>query len=284
MTIANRAMLVDLTQRVWQATSSDRSIASRVEQDHAAHHRSMKVVKQLVPREKLLPINRLASMGREHHQKLTLPGLVVGQQLLATRLFDEYASSQSDIKEAFYAEVKSFASDTYPQVLHEAPRRLGKAFRASDFPKVEGIISHFSYEHRFFPVPEGENWFLDNVSPDAMTALKNQVEGEKNDLFREAAKTLMERTKAVLDNLVSQIDTFDPDGPSGKLRDVTINSVKEMAELVGHMNLTSDPEIDAIAKEMTEHFQHLEGADLRKQEAVRSKVADIAKRILKRIE
>jgi len=282
MTIANRAMLVDLDQRVWQAVSADRGIAARVEQDHEAQFKTLRVVKQLVPREKLLPINRLAQMGREHHEKLTLPGLMKGQQLLATRLFNEYASAQSEIKDAFYSEVNRFA-EIYPEIVESAPKRLGKTFRATDFPRVDGIVSFFSYSHRFSPVPDGQNWFLDDVSTGAMDALRNEVENEKNDLFRDAAKNLMERTKAVLENFSSQIETFDADAPSGKLRDVTINAVKEMAELASRMNIVGDPMIDAISKEMMEHFSALEGRELRQHDEVRSKVGEIAKRLLKRM-
>lgn len=282
MSIANKAMLVDLTQRVWQATTSDRNISARVEKDHAAAYNTMRVIKQLVPKEKLLPINRIVAMGREHHEKLTLPGLVKGQQLLPTRLFSEYASAQSEIKDAFYAEVNSFKA-IYPEIVESAPRRLGKAFRPEDFPKVGNIVSHFSYEHRFFPVPEGENWFLDNVSTDAMTQLRNEVENEKNALFRDATKNLLERTKAVLENLVSQIETFEPSKP-GKLSYITINSVKEMAILASQMNITSDPTIDAIAKDMIDHFSALEAKEIRKNEDVRTRVSEIAKKLLKKME
>lgn len=283
MSVANKAMIVSLHQRIWQAASADRTIASGVEAQHNAQYKTMRVVKQLAPREKLLPIRRVAEIGDHHHKTVTLPGLMDGQRLLATRIFDEYASHQAEIKEAFYAEVNSFRN-VYPEIIEMAPKRLGKAFRASDFPKVEAIVSYFSYEHRFQPVPEGANWYLDDVTTDAMSKLRNEVENEKNDLFREASKSLVERTKSVLENLFSQIITFDPDVPSGKLREATINSVKEMAGLIPLMNITEDPTIAAVGADMIKHFQSVDAADMRKDKDTRDRIANLTKGILARMQ
>lgn len=283
MTIANKAMFADLTQRIWQAASADRMIASKVEQDHAAEFKSMRVVKQLAPREKLLPIHRIADYGAAQHKKMTLPGVMDGQRLLATRMFDQYAMTQSEIRESFHSVVKDFSNNVYPEVLHYAPRRLGAAFREEDFPKVDRIMNYFSYELRFAPVPDGNNWLLDDLSEDAQVRLRNEVENEKNALFRDAAKNLMARMREVLENLVGQIDTFDENAMSGKLRDVTIAAVKDMAELTGQMNFTGDPVIEAAAKDMMEHFSNLEGADLRHNKETRTKVSELTKKILERL-
>lgn len=280
MTLASRSMLVSLSQHIWQASAADRSIAMRVEKANKAHHNTMRVVKHLAPPEYLLPIKRIANYGKDQHDRLTLPGVVKGQQLLSTKLFDEYCMIQSEVKDNFFEEVKRF-KNVYPELLDTAPKRLGEAFRADDFPTPENIGDSFDYRIRFSPVPETGNWLLDDVDQENLANLRNEVENQKNEMFRTAAKDLFERSKTVLENLMQQATAYvDGQANGALLRDPTINAVKEMAQLIGAMNITADPMLDVIAKEMNDNFANMEARDLRQNAETRSKVADIAKRLL----
>lgn len=283
MTLSNRAMLVSLSQRIWSAAKADRSIAERIEDDANAERRSMRVVKQLAPSHYLLPIKRIAELGDAQHARLTLPGIVKGQQLLATRTFDEYAIIQSQLKEAFWAEVDRFI-DIYPKIIEMAPDRLGSAYNAEDYPSPKNIRSYFDYQVRFSPVPEADNWFLNDVDNDALAELRNEVENQKNEMFRCAAKELMDRTKEVLEKLAKQATEFDKDKNSGgMLRAVTIDAVKDMAHLVNSMNITGDPTLEAIGREMVDNFANLDDKELRHSEEARNRVADITQRILQKM-
>lgn len=283
MALASRSMYVSLHQRIWQAQSADRSLAVGVENETNAHNRTMKVLKQLAPSEYLLPIKRIAIYGQDQHAKLTLPGLQKGQQLLATKLFDEYTMGQAEIRDAFYQQVDRFA-DIYPDIVDKAPVRLGKAFRVRDFPMPERIKSYFDYTIRFAPVPETGNWLLDDVDEEDIEKLRNAVDNEKNGMFREATRELVDRTVKVLENLATQAKDYVEGQPNGAmLRDVTINSVKEMADLIGAMNITGDPMLDVTAKEMQEKFSSLDAKEMRQNAVVRSSVKEAAERLLAKI-
>lgn len=284
MALSSRSMFVSLNLRMWTANAADRSIAMRVEKDTEAQNNTMRVVKQLVPSEYTLPIKRLAIYGREQHERLTLPGLVKGQQLLATKLFDEYAYAQQEIKEAFETEVKRFVEE-YPTIMMGAPIRLGKAFREHDFPTQQEISSYFSYNIRFTPVPDAGNWLLDDVDHEDLDKLRNQVENEKNNMFRDAMKDLMERSRSVLQNLKMQADTYtDGQANGGILREPTIDAVKDMARLISSMNITGDPMLDAIGREMQTEFATMEAKELRHNATTRNRIAEVAARILKKME
>lgn len=283
MTLANRAMLVSLHQRIWTAAKADRSLAGRVETETDAQANTMRVVKKLIPSFYLLPIKRVAELGDVQHARLTLPGVVRGQQLLATRTFDEYALIQSQLKDAFWAEVDRFA-EIYPKIVEAAPARLGEAFSHSDYPHPDEIKSFFDYQVRFAPVPDANNWFLDDVDNENLAELRNDIENQKNEMFRAATKDLMDRAKEVLEKLVKQATEFDEQKNSGgMLRSVTIDAVKDMAHLVTSMNITADPTLDAIGKEMVEHLASLDDRELRKNAETRKTVAEITQRILQKM-
>lgn len=284
MTLSNRSMLVSLNQKIWSAASADRSIAMRVEKASKASHNTMRVVKHLAPPEYLLPIKRIATYGDDQHKRLTLPGIVKGQQLLSTKLFDEYSLIQMEVKDNFFQEVKRF-KEVYPMLIETAPKRLGDAFRATDFPTVENIVDYFDYRIRFAPVPETGNWLLDDVDQASLSNLRNEVENQKNELFRCASKELFDRSKSVLENLMTQATTYvDGQGNGALLRDVTINAVKDMAQLITAMNITADPMLEVVADEMRKHFATMDARELRQNADKRSSIAETAKRLLAKME
>jgi hypothetical protein len=276
-------MYVQLSQSIWQAHASDRRLAADVEKTTSADNRTMRVLKQLAPTDYLLPIKRIATYGRDQHERLTLPGLVKGQQLLATRTFDEYVAIQGEIKDSFFEAVRSFCG-IYPDIVDKAPKRLGKAYDPDDFPEVSKIKTYFDYTIRFSPVPDTGNWLLDNVDQSDLAMLRNEVENEKNEMFREATKELFERAQTVLDNLASQaLNYVEGQSNGAALRDITINSVKDMADLVVNMNITGDVTLDTVGKEMQEKFRDIEAKSLRTDAKERSEVAKTAARLLEKL-
>lgn len=283
MSLPSRSMFASLTVKVWQASSMDRAIAMGVERDMEADNRTMKVVKSLAPSEHLLPLRRLANYGREEHKRLTLPGLKDGVQLLATRMFDDYAFTQQKIKDAFEQEVKRFVGK-YPHIIEVAPERLGGAYRAEDFPSVEQISGYFDYSVTFAPVPETGNWLLDDVDYEDMARLRNQVENDNNKMYREASKELFERGLNVLDNLAKQAEQFKEGQPNGSLlREATINSVKEMSVLISAMNITADPVLEQIGEEMRSKFHDLDAKEMQHSQEKRTDIADFAKALIKKM-
>lgn len=283
MSLSSRSMQVTLHQRIWQAQSTDRALAATVEKTTEAKNRTMKVLKQLAPTDYLLPIRRIAVFGREQHERLTLPGLQRGVQLLATKLFDEYALGQAEIRESFFVEVKRFCG-IYPEIVEEAPKRLGKAFRAMDFPSADRIASYFDYNVRFLPVPEAGNWLLDDVDIEDVNRLRNEVENQNNEMFREATAELFNRAIGVLENLSTQAKEY-VEGPSSgaRLREATINSVKDMAMLISSMNIINDPLLAATATEMQEKFANVEAYELRHNAETRKTVSDAAERLIAKL-
>lgn len=284
MSLASRSMYVSLNQRIWTAQVSDRGLASGLERSNDAENRTMKVIKQLSKTDYLLPIRRVAQLGRDQHERLTLPGIMKGQQLLATKLFDEYAAIQGQIKDNFYMEVRRFSEDLYPRIMQEAKNRFGNAYRPEDFPAPERIKSYFEYNIRTAPVPDTGNWLLEDVDMEDMNRLRNDIENEKNDTFRHATKELFERTQAILENLAKQAkDYTDGPGSGALLRDVTINSVKDMAVLVTSMNIVGDPTLDVVGNEMIAKFGELEGKEVRKDQSLRNSIAASANELLAKL-
>lgn len=282
--LSDKAMLVSLSQRAWKATAMDKEIASQTETQYEAEAGTMRVIKELTPREYMLPIQQIMNLGRQEHYRITLPGFTRGQHLLATAMFDRYVMIQQEIKEQFYRSVSEFC-DIYPDILSEAPNRLRGAYKEADFPTTEQIKGYFEYSHRFAPVPMTNDWRLQGVSGLEMSRLRTEVEEEVHDMFRNATKEIYDRARTVLANIAQQARTYKGGFPgSAQLRDATIANLKDVSDLVLRMNITNDPTLNEIGKEMVEEFSTFEAAELRKSAELRDNIADIAERILKKME
>lgn len=280
--ISHRCMLVALSRRVWQAATVDRDLAEQAESEAGAEHGTFKLVKALAPREYLEPIKRIADFGYTEHCRMTVPGFVRGQNLLATAAFDQYVEVQRLIKNKFGETVDDFKK-VYPSILKNAPRRLNRGYKASDFPSVEEIDQYFDYSFSFFPVPSVEDWRVDGLQDDQREELRIEADKKVAAMYDNATREVFERARKVLEKIRDQAMNYVGGPGASLLRDATIENLKEISDLVLLMNITNDPELNRIGNDMVAEFGNLEGHELRRNEQMRNDVATAASRILARM-
>lgn len=280
--ISHRAMLMTLSIRLWKATATDRSVAIQAELSNSAESGTMTVIKKLAPKHVIHPIGTIARIGREEHYKLTLPGLVKGQCLLPTAVFERYMMTQREIKESFFAAVENFIR-IYPEIIAKAPKRLGGANRASDFPSVTVIRSYFDYSYHPSPVPEVSDWRLDDqISSVDQEQMRSEITASVEGMYAKATAEVFAQCQEWLENLKKQAENYNVRAPGAMLRDATIENMQEFVDIVQSMNITGDPKLAAVIADMRK-FSKMAGEELRKSEDKRTEVADLAGSILAKI-
>jgi hypothetical protein len=277
----HRAMLAVLNRRVWQAATIDHEIAEQAERDTGAEHGSMKVIKALVPPETISGIRRIAQIGYDEHIRMTVPSFIRGQSLLCTAAHERYLSIQSEVRDSFDDAVRKFTKE-YPSIIAAAPKRLKGAFKEGDFPTVSAIPTYFEYKVQFFPVPTVEDWRIEGLADEDMEQHRIEAEAAIKAMYDNATRQVFERAKTVLENIARQAKDYTGGPGASLLRNATIDNLKEVAELVSMMNVSQDPLLYQIGKEMVEHFSTLEGEELRKSAQMRKDVASAAASIMKR--
>ena len=192
--LSHRAVLVNLSIRQWKGVATDREVAAQAELSAGAEQGTMTVIKELTPKYLINPIKQIARLGRDEHYRITLPGLIQGQHLLPTAMFEHYMLAQGAIKEQFFDAVEDFIK-AYPEIRSMAASRFGTAYKDHDFPSVASIRSFFDYTYHPSPVPEVTDWRLDGVEPAHLDDLRKEVENSVADMYRDATKALYERTR-----------------------------------------------------------------------------------------
>jgi len=280
--LSHRAVLVTLNQRAWKGKAADRELAAQTEMNSNAESGSMTVIKELTPKHIIQPIRDILRIGRQEHYKMTSPGLLRGQHLLPTSMFETYMMVQGEMGDQFFHAVNDFLG-VYPDIRSKARVRFGTAFKERDFPDTERMREYFGYNFYPSPVPEVSDWRLDGVDPKEIADMKATINDSVEEMFREAATALYERVRESMENLMRQAKNWSAKAPGAMLRDPTIDMVKELSEMVCDMNVTNDPVLDKIGKEMLKEFANLSGHELRRDADLRDKTAKAAQRILNKM-
>lgn len=279
----HRAMLAVLNRRIWQAAATDRNIAEKAEKEAGAERGTLKVIKELVPKDYLSSIRRIADIGYDEHVKMTVPGFMRGQNLLCTGALERYSSIQKEIIYNFQKEVESFI-DIYPGLYSKAQKRLGRSFRPNDFPSHNELPGYFEYSIKFFPVPRVMDWRIEGLADGDVEKYRDEAYQSIKAMYDAATLEVFRRAKLTLTSLADQATKYEPKfGGASLLREATIEAIKEMANLVSEMNIAHDPELYKIGKEMRDNFAKLDAKALRHSEEERKTVAVTAMDILKRI-
>ncbi len=276
--LSHRAMLMHFSVRQWKATKSDRSLAIQTEMNNSAETGTMTVIKSLVPKHLIHNIEVIARIGREEHYKLTLPGLVQGQHLLPTAQFERYMQTQRAVKENFLDAVEKFVG-IYPDIIANSPKRLGKAALKSDFPSTTVIRSYFDYTYTPSPVPEAQDWRLDDVDAADQDAMRAEITASVEQMYSKATQDVMDQCKAWLEKLKGQADNYNVKAPGAMLRDATIENMQEFVEIVQSMNITGDLTLQKVISDMRK-FAKVSGEELRKSEENRKDLSGLASKIL----
>jgi hypothetical protein len=280
--LQSKAMLVSLNLRSWRGTVKDNGIARDTERSYEAEEDTLTTIKKLTPRHLMQPIDSIINAARQEHYRFTVPGLIKGQQLLASRAFEDYCYIHKHLKDDFFKFVDQFTA-YYPKLLADAPRRLGKAYKEEDFPPSSRIRGYFDYRIQFAPVPEINDWRLDGVDEGEVSKMRNEVEDEVRIMYRRAIREVYERAREILANVANQAKEYKGGPGDSRLRDATIRNLKDISALVLKMNVTGDKDLDQLGYEMVECFADAEASNLRSNEKARTAIAEAAERLLKRI-
>src|SRR6478736_5011750 len=280
--VSHRAVMVVLNQRAWKGKAVDREVAAQAEINSNAEQGTMTVIKELTPKHLIQPSKTIMAVGRAEHYKMTIPGLFRGQSILPTKRFEDYMMAQQEFGDQFFAKVDDFI-DIYPSIREKAKEKLGTSYKDRDFPSAHAIRSYFDYKVIPGPIPEVSDFRLDGVSQENTDTFRNEVEGSVKQLYAEATQTMFERARDMLESFYRQAKNYNVNAPGAMLREATIEQMQEFAAHVCDMNITNDPLLEKVGKELLKDFVDLKGSELRKSADMRTDIANKAEAILKKL-
>jgi len=268
--ISSSAVLVDLNISVWTGRKMDKKVSAEIDADHSTQVRAGNYHKALMAgAQELEAVNKYAGATRSWHGQQTLPWSDAGTRLVPTmRLFD-YKTELATREREFEHLVNEFLI-AYDTLVQGAQFRLGSLFNADEYPPRDVVASKFGIRYVFSPLPTSGDFRVD-IGNEGLEELKQQFDTNQDRYIQQAMLDVWLRVKDVAERLSNQL-RVDDSGGKGKLYQSTLDGALELCEMLRSMNLTNDPELEQVRKNLQMTLQGVDLKELKKDEQVRLSV------------
>jgi hypothetical protein len=278
--LSERAMLASLHVGMWSGMAVDRDVSEEVSENHKAEKDSGRYNKRLVASKFLSHVGGKINVARRSHRLLTLPWEDDGTRILSNTGYLHYTETMRLQQHAVRAATQEFIQ-SLPTYIDEARTRLGTMFNSEDYPSADELRSKFYIDVEIKPIPTGSD-FRAKLSDDAVKHITQDIEDRCNERVEAAIKEVYQRVVDVTSKMAERLRGYEPGESTGVFRDTVVYNINELAELIPSLNITGDPKLDALAKQLKDDLVEHSPEVLRTNAKARKQTADAAERILKK--
>ena len=282
--ISARALLVNTTVRVWTGEKRDRAITREICTMKGAEDNAVRANKSLLG-EHIGGVQTAEIALRQTVNERTLPWMDDGTRILKGSGFVAFTEAMVAPTRQFGAAVDAFIV-AYPEIKHEAERRVGDAYNEADYPPATRLKERFGVKLTFLPVPSAQDLRV-NLADDEIAAVRRNAEQALHGTVNDAVRSLLDRLQEPVAHMASRLRLFRRTS-AGKVqhpfRDSLVENVRAIVRLAPALNLMDDPRIAELCREIERHLTPHDPEQLRSSAALRESVADEADAILKRMQ
>lgn len=196
---------------------------------------------------------------REVIYKYTLPWGDEKMRLVPIGVVNTF---RGKLKQALHEleEIREEYLHIYPDLVSQSEFDLGPLFDPSQYPSVDEARKLFQTNVNWWPFPETGH-FIADVSRAAASEAKHSMEREIEERLIEATHDMVRRAQEVVAAFIEKLEATEAtfqhhnDGvevwkSNGVIRDSLIDNISETADLISRMNLTENPKIEKVARDL----------------------------------
>ena len=289
-TLTEKAMLAGLSISCWSARKNVKQVAQEAADAHRADVSQLQASKSVIASTALEAIKANHTAARDYHRSRTLPWLDDGARILTASLFWEYSKKMQEFRQTDEALVAEFLAN-YPTYCAATPALLGSLYDPADYPTPDRIAGKFGFRTNIGPLPSSAD-FRVGLGAAEEERIRAEIDGRLQSGVNEAMRDLWDQVHNTVAHMAQKLREFsqteEVDAATGKtktktigiFRDSLVENVRELAGLLRPMNLTGDSRLDAIAARLETELCDVDADDLRKNDALREKVAMSAEDVL----
>lgn len=281
--LTERAMLATLHISSWSGNLLDREVTDSVHEDYKAAKEAGRYNKRLVAKQFFAELSKAHSHARSIHRLYTLPWDDDGTRVLANNGYIKYVATMKEAERNWSQAVKSFlvSPDEY---INEGRVRLGKMFVEADYPDSATLKRKFKFDMEIKPMISA-NDFRVKMSDDTTKAIIKDIERRTSERLEKAVKDVFERVAENVSHMKERLKEFNanPDSRKGIIRDTVVYNINELAEMMPSLNITGDPRIDELAKQLKDELVEFSPEVLRSDASTRKQVMSKADKLLKKV-
>jgi hypothetical protein len=262
-------MLVELSISKWTASKKDKQASAELADQNGAKRSMARAYKTLIESPKLEALNSLVSRIYDANLNMTMDW-AAKLRLLTTANYMKHVNLMTAFQAEFDKAVDDFI-DEYRWSVTQQQVSLGTLFNPDDYPSEGEVRKKFGIRLTYTPVADMRDWRLD-IGREAEEVLKAHYEKVHAELVTTAMNSLFRRIGDALRVFSRQLTVeAGPDGKpvKGKIYDGTIELIRELLGMMETCNITGDPTMQRVQRDLTLAFEGIDSrADL-KDETVR---------------
>lgn len=275
--LATRAMIVNLTISHWSGRRLDRQVTNELNQSHNAASDASRVNKLLVSKEALAGIQTIVSETRNGFYERTLPWLNDGGRIISSDGYMPFTAWLRRQTLKFDGEVKKLVQE-FDQHVATAQQRMGRLFKASDYPTTNEVRGKFDVSYSVLPVPSSADFRVD-MSEAHVAMIRADIEEQLARATETAIRDVYQRVANLTERMVDRLNTYTPGERTGGFRASLVENISDLIGVMPSLNIVGSPELDALGNRLKALTRH-DAAALKEDAAIRKDVAAEAQAIL----
>lgn len=262
--ILSSALQVYLRISMWHGYVRDQEVEHKVVESAKADDNAAIFYKKLSACPLFKKYKKLVSKARKQHYLLTMPWLDNGVRILPASLLLEYKNRVESVIDLINAEARYIASNR--DALNEyAKIHLGELYKESDVPTASDLERAFGASVEFWPMPKTGEWRIE-----AEEQLIKEMDAKLNAQIEQRYKTALSTTgKKILDCARRLHKAL----LGKRLHASTVEAFNELLDLIPHLNISNDAEVNRIHRQLIESVGDLDVEDLRADRTLRTRKA-----------
>lgn len=277
MSIADNCMTANLSLGMWEGRRLDRGASNQLATDSAAGSDTVRVNKLIVSKECLSPVGTARNALRSHFLDRTLPWRDNGDRLLVRGIYQVFIQEHEALVEKFNGEISELINVRYPAEKARAEFRMGKLYNPDDYPDAEELRAKFYARLEIDAVNEAGD-FRVQLDEDAIERVREQMTAAMEERINRAMTDVWTRVSDTIEHLAGKLSDKE-----GVFKSSTIDNLDRLIDALPAMNITGDPNLKRIAKEMKAKLHGQDAKKLRQDRKVRAAVAADAAEIMDQV-
>lgn len=287
MELDTTAMLARFSTSRWSATKMDKKITKDVAEQYQADEKMGRYTKYLLPRDgdkSYKDISAAESAGRKAFYEETLPWLDNGARILTAANFMPLGQRMRESKSAWEGLLPIFYQ-AYPFLKARARTQLKTAYIEADYPPQSELPEYFTWELKFFPIPDAVDFRVTTLNADVVAEIKHQIGADVEcavmKAMEEPYKQLFDGVAHMASRLIGAKECVCSNCKgkkftSGEFKDSLVDNLLTLCDRLPRLNLTGDQTLNACIAQVKSSLTEFQPDLIRDNEHIRKSLAERA--------
>jgi hypothetical protein len=243
MSIANRALLVNLSISLPGNSRKDKKLTGEVLAERNMGNSAGKWLKQIYPDEALEPLMKLQGAARVYSYSKTLPWKDEGWRILPTTITFEYMKGIREFRAQFEQSTRDFIR-RYDEWIQWGQNNHNGNFNPADYPGAHVIQQKFGFRIQTQPIPSSGH-FLFEAADEELKQAQSELDDRVNDAVKEAQKDLFRRLQEPIAHMAEKLKV-----EGATFHGSLVGNIQKIVDIIPALNITGDKEIERFRIEI----------------------------------